>query len=250
VNLTGRTILITGGTSGIGLALARALLARRNTVVVTSRNPAKLDAVRRETPTLHAIEGDVTREVEMAELLTRVQADFGGLDVLVNNAAVLNSYDFLGVEDHFAQLEEEVATNLLGIVKVTKLALPLLLRRPEAAVVTMSSAVAYAPASSLPIYSATKAAVHSLSQSLRLQLAGTPVKVLEVVPPWVDTELATGVQGAKLSADVVVREIISGLEHGKEEVRVGQVKALSVATRLSPALGARLMARATAAGRR
>jgi uncharacterized oxidoreductase len=249
MHLTGRTVLITGGSSGIGLVLARALLARGNTVVVTGRNQAKLDMVRRDTPGLHTIVGDVMREGDMRDVLARIRADFGGLDILVNNAAVLNSYDFRGDEDHFAQLEEEVATNLLGAIKVTRLALPLLLERPDAAVVTMSSGVAYVPIPSLPIYSATKAAVHSLSQSLRHQLAGTSIKVIEVLPPWVDTELASGVPGAKVSTVVVARAIIGGLEHATAEVRVGQVKALAVAARLSPALGARLMTRASAARR-
>ncbi|HEV2461903.1 MAG TPA: SDR family NAD(P)-dependent oxidoreductase [Ktedonobacterales bacterium] len=249
MHVTGRTVLITGGSAGIGLALARALLARGNTVVVTGRKRARLDAIRGDIPGLHALVGDVTREADMRDVLTRIRADHGGLDILVNNAAVLNSYDFLGEEDHFAQLDEEVATNLLGTIKVTRLALPFLLERPDAAVVTMSSAVAYVPIPSLPIYSATKAAVHSLSQSLRHQFAGTSVKVIEVLPPWVDTELASGVPGAKVSTDVVAQAIIGGLKHETEEIRVGQVKALSVAARLSPALGARLMARASAARR-
>ncbi len=246
MKLANRTILITGGGSGIGLALARALLARGNTVVVTGRNAAKLEQAQRDTPGLHTVVSDITNDEEIRSLLMRIEVEYGGLDLLVNNAAILNSYDFLGQEDHFSLLEQEVATNLLGTIKVTRLALPLVLKRPQAAIVTMSSAVAYVPAPSLPVYSATKAAVHSLSQSLRQQLAGTPVKVFEVAPPTVDTGLVKGMGGAKLSPDVVVREIVHALEHETYEVRVGQVKALSLANRLSPALGARLMARATA----
>lgn len=246
MNLTGRTILITGGAAGIGLALAQALLARRNTVIVSSRDPAKLERARQSAPSLRTMVGDITREAEMSDMLARIETEQGDLDILVNNAAILHAYDFLRETNDFAPLEDEVAANLLGTVKVTKLALPLLLRRPEAAIVIMSSAVALVPVPSLPVYSASKAAVHSLSQSLRQQLAGTAVKVTEVLPPWVDTALAAGVPGAKLSPEVVAREIISGLEHGTDEVRVGQVKALSVATRLSPGLGARLMARTTA----
>lgn len=246
MHLTGRTILITGGNAGIGLTLARALLARRNTVVVTGRNQAKLDAARRETPGLLTFAADVTREDEMQDVLMRIQAEFGGLDILVNNAAVLNVYDFLGEAHHFTLLDGEIATNLLGTIQVTKLALPLLRQRREAAIVTMSSAVAYVPAASLPVYSATKAAVHSLSLSLRQQLAGTSVKVLEIVPPTMDTKLAARLNGAKVSTEVVARDVMRGLEREADEVRVGQVKVLAIAARLSPALGARLLARALA----
>lgn len=248
MKLTNRNVLITGGGSGIGLALARELLARGNTVIITGRDSTKLEQAQRDTPGLHAAMSDITREEEIRNLVTRIEAEYGGLDVLVNNAAILNFYDFLGEDDHFPLLEQEIATNLLGAIKMTRLALPLLLRRPQPAITIVSSAVAYVPVPYLPIYSATKAAVHSFAQSLRQQLARTSVKVFDVLPPTVDTGLVKEMNGAKLSVDAVAREIVHGLEHDTYEIRVRQVQALFLANRLSPALGARLMARETANG--
>ena len=238
---TNNTVLITGGSSGIGLALAKALLHKGNTVIICGRDSAKLERVARDVPGLVAIHCDITNEEDIRQMITRITHEYGELSMLINNAGVATPYDFLQDGEGFQPIEQEVTTNILGTIKVTKLALPLLTKQAEAAIVILSSAVAYVPLSTHPVYSATKSALHSLSQSLRQQVARTSVKVFEVLPPTVDTEGAKSFHGAKLSPDVVVQAVLKGLERNVYDIRVGQVNALYLTNRLSPTLAQRIL---------
>jgi len=241
---TGHIALVTGGGSGIGLALASTLAARNNTVVIGGRDQRKLNWASGEVPALHTAHLDITDETSVQTALADIAARFGGLTMLVNNADVAHPYQFgdhPGVAEHVA---DEVTTNLLGTLRVTRLALPLLERQPAAAIVTMSSVLAYVAAPSLPVYAATKAALHSFSRSLRAQLRDTTIKVFDVLPPLVDTQLAKPLPGAKLPPEAVARAVLDGIAADRYEINVAQAKQVARLSRLAPALADRAVQRA------
>lgn len=173
-------------------------------------------------------------------LVAEVETRLGGLDVLVNNAATQTPMDVRAGLD-LAAVEAEVALNLVAPMHLASLFLPLLRARPTAAIVNVTSALALVPKRSAPVYCATKAALRSFTQALRYQLAGTPVRVVEVLPPLVDTAMTAGRGRGKLPPDDVARALVRGLEGGCDEVRIGKTKWLFAAHRLSPALAGRLM---------
>jgi len=185
---TGRTILITGGTSGIGLGLARRLAALDNTVIVAGRRKDLLDRIPEENPGIEALHLDVTDPTSIAAAAEELRRTHPDLDVLVNMAGIMLPED-LTDPAHLDVAEATVATNLLGPIRVTTALLPQLLGQDDATVVNVSSGLAFVPLPVTPTYNATKAAVHSWTQSLRVQLAGTSVGVVELVPPAVRTTL-------------------------------------------------------------
>ncbi len=231
MNLKNQRVLITGGGSGIGLALALGL-AGGNNVVVASRDPAKLERATAANPGLRSLPLDVTAEEQSRMVVKWALEQLGGIDILVNSAGVLRP---VGIETDASEraVEEEVAVNLLGSIRMTRLALPHLRRSADGAVVFLSSALALTAAPGLASYAATKAAVHSVARSLRAELAGQ-VKVFDVLPPFVDTELAQGVGRTKLTPQRVAAEIIAGLRGERFEIRIGQIGALAVLSRLAP----------------
>lgn len=242
MRLAERRILITGGTSGIGLALARSL-APENTVVIAGRDERKLEEARASTSRLRALRLDVTSEDDARRAIGWVREQVGGLDLLVNSAGVFRSgaFDEAGAE-RAAQADVEI--NLLGSVRMTRLALPLLRRSDDGGVVLLSSALALVSAPRMAVYAATKAAIHSLARSLRAELGGQ-VKMFDVLPPWVESELSHAVRGAKITPDHVAGEIVAGLSKDRYEIRVGRIKQLAVIGRISPRLADSIAARAT-----
>lgn len=241
----GQRILITGGGSGIGLALATRL-APSNTVVIAGRDEAKLERARSDLRSLRTVKLDVTAENDARNAITRIHEQLGGLDVLVNNAGVMYSYA-LADSDADTRSEEEIQINLLGSLRMTRLALPLLREAEDAAVVFLSSGLALSPAPGLAVYSATKAAVHSMARSLRDELAQDSIRVFDVLPPLVDTELARGLDVPKISPESVADAVVDGLARDPDEILVGEVRSLALVARLAPSVASRLVARATRA---
>ena len=239
MKLSQRTILITGGTSGIGLELARQLLARGNTVLVTGRDQQKLDAARRTLPALHAFRSDVSDPAAIEALHAQVLAEFPTLDALVNNAGVMRNLN-LNQNRDLTDVTREIEINLCGPVRMVQQFLPHLRTRPGALIVNVSSGLAFVPMLAAPVYSATKAAMHSFSQSLRGQLADAGVTVVELAPPGVETplfrtEFAAETRGQKaMPPDVLARKAIAGIEAGKLEIRPGQSNLLQLLGRVSP----------------
>ncbi|WP_309572025.1 SDR family oxidoreductase [Deinococcus sp.] len=189
--MSGNTILITGGASGIGLGLAQAFHALGNTVLIAGRRQDALDAAVAAHPGLHAYTLDVTDPASIAALTARVTAEHPALNVLINNAGIMQAEDIQAAPDT-SVAEATVVTNLLGPIRVTHALLPTLLAQPHAAVMNVSSGLASVPLAATPTYSATKAAVHSYTESLRWQLRDTAVQVLELTPPAVGTDLMPG----------------------------------------------------------
>lgn len=187
MQLTNNTILITGGGSGIGRGLAEAFHARGNQVIIAGRNQARLDETVAASPGMHAVRLDITDAADIAGVAAELTARFGDLNVLVNNAGIMQ-YEDLHAADT-ASAEATIATNLLGPIRLTAALLNHLKARPHAAVLNVTSGLAFVPLPGTPTYSATKAALHSYTMSLRQQLADTNVDVLELIPPYVQTHL-------------------------------------------------------------
>jgi uncharacterized oxidoreductase len=242
MRLAGKTVLITGGGSGIGLELARRL-AGANRVVIAGRDEAKLERARAQTPALQTIRLDVTSEIEARDALTKVADELGGLDLLVNNAGLLRSYR-LSSADAAVETLADIEVNLLAVLRMTRLALPLLEASPEAGIVFISSAVALAAVPGYTVYGATKAAVHSLARSLRAELEGSNIRVFEAMPPLVDTGPVSGLDVPKLSPTEVADAILGGVERDREEIRIGRVRQLATIARFMPRLADRLVTRA------
>ncbi len=239
MRLRQKTILITGGTSGIGLELARQLLARGNVVIVTGRDQDRLDAVGRTLPGVHAFRSDVSDPTAIAALHDSVVAQFPTLDVLINNAGIMRNLN-LDRERDLIDVTREIEINLSGPVRMTQQFLPHLKTRNDAAIVNISSGLAFVPFPVSPIYCATKAAIHSFSQSLRVQLRGTSVAVIELAPPAVETPLLRGefaeeMKGQKgMEAAVLVRRAITQIEAGRLEIRPGLSNVLNAMSRIAP----------------
>ena len=240
MKLTSKTILITGGTSGIGLELAKQLLKRGNTVLVTGRDPEKLQAAQKSLPGVHVFQSDVSSPEAIAALYDKVLGEFPALDVLVNNAGIMRNLNLNQNRDLY-DVTREIETNLSGPVRMIQQFLPHLKTRPDALIVNVSSGLAFVPLPVSPVYCATKAALHSFSQSLRAQLAGTSVSVVELAPPGVETPLFRGefaeeMQGQKaMDVTVLAKEALAGIEAGHLEIRPGLSNVLKTMSRVAPA---------------
>jgi uncharacterized oxidoreductase len=246
-SLTGRTALVTGGTSGIGLALTHALVeagARR--VLVVARDAARLAAITAVRPVVVTpYRADLTQPADIERLLRDVPMAAPDLSLVINNAGTQRLTDFVR-EDPLAvlpALRAEIAANLTGVVALSIGLLPLLARQPSAALVNVTSGLALAPKRSAPVYCATKAAVRSFTRALRYQCedAGLAVRVIEALPPLVDTPMTAGRGRGKLSAERCAAEILAGVRRGATEIPVGRTRVLRLLQRLSPALADRIM---------
>ena len=239
MRLTNRTVLITGAASGIGLALARSLADRGNTVIGTGRNRAKLDAVSKADPRLHVIQSDVTKPDDIRRLSDETLQRFPGLDVLINNAGIMRNLKLLQPHD-LEDVTREVEILLTGPIRMIQQFLPHLLRREVAAIVNVSSGVAFVPMPASPVYSAAKAALHAYTQSLRAQVSGTSINVIELAPPPVETALFRGefaqeMRGERAMApETLVRHTITAIEAGKTEITPGVANVLKAARRIAP----------------
>jgi len=248
MKLQQRTILITGGTSGIGLALARQLIERGNTVIVTGRDQARLDATGRALPGVHLFRSDAGDPEAITTLRETVLARFPVLDTLVNNAGIMRNLKLAepgGAED----VTREIEVNLAGPVRMVQQFLPHLLGRPDALIVNVSSGLAFLPFPAAPIYCATKAAMHSYTQSLRIQLAGTAVTVVELAPPGTETPLFRGEferemkREKAMPPEELARHAITAIEAGKLEIRLGVANVLRTISRVAPGFMLKQMTR-------
>jgi uncharacterized oxidoreductase len=237
MKLTGRTILITGGSAGIGLAFALKFLELGNQVIVTGRRQAVLDELRANYPKLHAIQSDVADPAQIAFLAKRVKAGYPKLDVLMNNAGIMLQKNLRAPAADLDGLMSEVNINVGGVVRMTSAFIDILTAN-KGTVINVSSALAFVPLPSAPIYCATKSAVHSYTQSLRFQLEETGVEVIDLMPPGVNTELTTELAEGEsidlMTTDELINQSFSGFKAGKLEIRPGQSNLLAFMRRLAP----------------
>jgi uncharacterized oxidoreductase len=249
MKLSGRTALVTGGGGGVGLALASALLARDCTVIAVGRSAKTLEAAKAQCPGLHTIACDITEDDELDALVGSLMREVRNVDLLFNNAGAMETWS-IAEEPWHPALDLEIATNLTAPMKLISRLLPGLRARPNAAIVNVTSALAYAPIAAIPVYCATKAALHSYSKSLRYQLRRTQVRVFELLPSTIATEMSKRRFNSKmLSPEAVVGALLGGMERDRFEIRVGQAVPLYVMTRLAPSLiEPTILATATQAG--
>jgi len=236
MKLTGRTILITGGSAGIGLAFALKFLELGNTVIVTGRRQAVLDEVKARYPKLHPIQGDVADSAQIATLAACVKAEYPKLDVLMNNAGIMIYRNLRAATADLNGLMDEVNINIGGVIRMNSAFIDILAAN-KGTVINVSSGLAFVPLPPAPIYSATKAAVHSYTQSLRFQLEETGVEVIEIMPPAVKTDMtAELVEGGAsvITTDELIKKSFAALKAGKLEIRPGQSKQLAFLRRLAP----------------
>ncbi|MBW7968767.1 SDR family NAD(P)-dependent oxidoreductase [Bradyrhizobium sp. BR 10289] len=231
MKMTGNTILITGGTSGIGRALAEAFHDRGNRVIVTGRRQTLLDQITAERPDMVGLPLDLDDPASLQRLSADMRERFPELNVLIANAGISRSEDMTANGWDASDAEAIVKTNILGVLRVTAAFLPLLKGRPDATIIATSSNLAFVPRADFPAYCASKAFLHSWLQSLRHQLRRIPVEVLELAPPYVQTEL-TGTQQASdaraMPLDAYVAEVMQLLElrvHPRDEVLVERDRA-------------------------
>lgn len=234
MNITGNTILITGGGSGIGRALAEALHARGNHVIISGRRADALKAVCAENPGMAFATLDITDAAAIRAFAGKLTADHPALNVVINNAGIMLSENLLADAFDLDTVDATIATNLLGPIRLTAALLPHLRAQPAATIITVSSGLAFIPLAATPTYNATKAAIHSWSQSLRHQLADTGIEVLELAPPAVATDLMPGHAenpNAMPLADYVaeVMDLIERREAPRGEILVERVKPLRFA---------------------
>jgi uncharacterized oxidoreductase len=228
---TGNTVLITGGATGIGLALAEQFVRRGNGVIICGRRRERLLAAKKQIPELTIRICDVSRAASRQALVEWITSKFGNLNILVNNAGIQRTVDFRKGSRDLSDADDEVATNLTAPIHLSALLVPHLRRRKHAAIVNISSGLAFTPLAVVPVYSATKAAIHSLSLSVRFQLRDTPVRVFEVAPPIVPTELSGSRHRPeddehKLLPSQVAEGIIDALENDEYEVALGPAAGL------------------------
>ncbi|WP_421361803.1 SDR family oxidoreductase [Agrobacterium rosae] len=189
MNVTGNTILITGGGTGIGRALAEAFHAFGNKVIISGRREAVLKDVTTANPGMAWATMDATDAEGIRTFANKLIADHPDLNVVINNAGIMKNEDIKAAPDYLETAEETITTNLLAPIRLTAALLPHFLTKPNAAVLTVSSGLAFVPMVATPTYSATKSAIHGYSMAIREQLKDTSVDVIEIIPPYVQTTL-------------------------------------------------------------
>lgn len=247
-DLAGRTALVTGAGSGIGLALTRGLVARGGRVIVVGRDGVKLAALADELgDAVTTFGAELSKPADVDRLLAEVPDLAPDLSLLINNAGgqLLTDFSSASAQALLPELRREIAANFTAVVALSVGLLPLLRRQPSAAVVNVTSGLALAPKTSAPVYCATKAGVRSFTRALRYQCEGAMphVRVVEALPPLVDTAMTRGRGRAKISPEACAAAIVRGIEAGHDEVHVGKARLLRVVMRLSPALGYGIMRR-------
>lgn len=237
MKIEGKTILITGGSAGIGLEAARQFLAIGAKVIITGRNLAKLEEAKKLYPQLTVIISDVADENDSKLLYSKIAA-LGGIDILYNNAGVMYPTENLGLANdrHLESARKEMDINYLGVVYLTNLFMDMLKAKPEAAIINTTSILSYTPSLQEVTYSASKVALRFYTESLREHLRDlkSNLKVFELLPPLVATEMTANRTGKMLTTEQLVKSLVDGLRKDRYTIRVGDTKALYLISRLSP----------------
>jgi uncharacterized oxidoreductase len=237
MDISGNAVLITGGASGIGYAMAQAFLDGGSEVIICGRREARLLDARKRHPNLHVKRCDVASDRDRSDLAAWVVTEFGALNVLVNNAGVQRDIDLTKGIAEFLAGENEIRINLEAPILLSGLLVPHLTGKKGAAIVNVSSGLGFVPAAKMPVYSASKAGVHAFTMALRQQILPLGIKVFEVVPPAVDTELnpegraARGGFKANVTATEFVAAVMKGLANDVAEIGYGMTEGFLRASR-------------------
>lgn len=236
MRLTGQHILITGGTSGIGAALAMALIRRGNKVGICGRRETRLKEMSMRLPGLKTCAADLSNDEGRRRLLAWAEQEMQQLNVLVNNAGIQRDINFTKGLGEYLSGESEIEINLRAPIELVGLFAPRLMKLPQAAIINVSSGLGFVPAAATPVYSATKAGMHAFTMAVRQQFQGL-IKVVEIIPPAVDTELNPAGRGrrggfrANLSAEEFVEGILPQLESDAAEIGYGMTAGFATASR-------------------
>lgn len=240
MNLSGNTILITGGSSGIGFEMAKEFLKRNNKIIITGRNEKKLQEVKEKLDGVVAIKSDVGNPDDIKKVYLQVKKEFPDLNILINNAGIMTT---INLQDHQLSandLTNEIDINIKGIIWMNDAFLPLLKENKNAAIINVSSGLAFVPLPISPVYCATKAALHSYTLSLRAQLRNTDIKVFELAPPATKTELLAGANEEDMKGITImpvedlVADFLKGFSKDKYEICPGQASQLKFMSRYFP----------------
>jgi uncharacterized oxidoreductase len=238
VQLNGKTALVTGGTDGIGIWIARLLAKSGAKVIVCGRREALLKAARGEG--FEAIPADLSSVAGVDAFVAALAGR--DLDILINNAGAGSTYDLADAID-LESTDKTIFLNLNAPIRLAAALVPRLRTRPEAALVNVTSGLAIAPRAGSPVYCATKAALRSFTKAVRHQLKDSSVTVIEALPPVVDTAMTADRTGGKLSPEACARQIVSAIENNRTEANVGMVKILKLVHSMSPRLAEAIMIR-------
>jgi uncharacterized oxidoreductase len=223
MKLTGNTILITGGGSGIGRGLAEAFQALGNTVIIAGRRQQALDATTAANPGMRSAQLDIDNAEAIRAFGAKMAKEYPALNVVIHNAGIMRPENLLAQPEDLADAEAIVTTNLLGPMRLTAALLPQLKKQPAATIMTVTSGLAYLPLAMTPTYCATKAAIHSYSLTLRYQLKSTKIEVLELVPPYVQTELMGDAQASDPRAMPLKEYIAETMKILKEQPEATEI---------------------------
>lgn len=230
------TILITGGSAGIGFEIAKLFAANHNKVIITGRNPERLQKAAAQIPGASAIVCDISNAEQVDCMVEKLKVDFPDLNMIINNAGQAFLYSLSEPSKAFSYASEEMLTNYLSIIRLNEQLLPWLQKQKEAAIVHVSSVVAFTPNYRLATYAASKAALHSYSLSLRIALSRTSdIKVFELMPPLVDTEFSKEIGGAQgISPKTVAEALLNAIEQDEYEIHVGKTAYIYELSRSAP----------------
>lgn len=239
MELKNSTILITGGTSGIGLEFVSQLNKLGANIIITGRNLETLNDTKRWFSNIHTVQSDVSNPRDIEKLYGEVTKQFPDLNIIINCAGVMRQIDLHNNEFDIDKITNEIDTNLSGTIQMVHQFLPHLMKQKSAAIINVSSAIAFMSYSIAPVYSASKAGVHAYTKALRLQLSKTNVKVFEVLPPGVKTNLQKGwkippPEGRMMDADKAVADTIKDILKNKFEITPGLARILKLLSRIAP----------------
>lgn len=237
-----RIVVVTGGTSGIGRAFAVRLASEGAKVIACARNEMALRELQARYPAIEVSRCDVTVRTDVLALKAAIEGRHGRIDVLINNAGIMEQLDLLDGSVSDERLAQEVAVNLTGPILLTRTLLPLLRSGRSSLIIMITSGYALLPATRAPTYSATKAGLRSFTMALRRQLSGIGIRVIEVLPPLVDTPATRSVRNSKMSPEALVDRVLRDIARGRDEILPGTVGLLPLLMRLAPSYAARRVA--------
>jgi len=237
MNLTGNTVVITGGSSGIGFELARVLIQKKNQVIICGRSLEKLEQAKQAIPSLQIFQCDLSKAIDRVRFAEWVEKNHPQCNILINNAAIVHKTNFFSDSEILNKTELEMQTNFIAPVALSKLFYPIIKRNRNPKIIYITTGLVYAPRAIYPIYCATKAALHSFIQTARFQNTDKSLEIYEVLMPSVNTPWHQG-NPPKIAIPVekAVTEMCQKLEKDKTEIRVGGAKLLYFMSRVAPAL--------------
>jgi uncharacterized oxidoreductase len=238
----GRIVVVTGGTSGIGRAFAVRLAAEGAKVIACARSEMALRELQTRYSAIEVFRCDVTARADVLALREAIRGNHGRIDVLINNAGIMEQLDLLDASVGDERIAQEIAVNLTGPVLLTRTFLPLLRSGSGSLIIMITSGYALLPATRAPTYSATKAGLRSFTMALRRQLRGIGIRVIEVLPPLVDTPATRSVEKSKMSPEALVDRVLRDIARGRDEILPGMVGLLPLLMRLAPSFAARRVA--------